>query len=341
MAVKTTKKQTTKKQTNKKEVKKAAVKAPTKEKVSKEIKKTPGFGLGKGFESFGSGLGALIPENNNTESKQKDTSEDVTAANNGELLININKIEPNPNQPRKKFDEDALGELAESIKIHGLIQPIIVQKKEKMYQIIAGERRWRACRLAKLKEVPVIIKDLSDNEQYEIALIENIQREDLNDIEEAYAYKSLIDEFDLTQDAVAERVSKSRVAVTNSLRLLKLDKRVQDLVVNGLISGGHARALLGLTDGNIQYDTATRIIDEKLSVRETEKLVKQMLNRADKTRYKKSNDNEAIYRQYEDNLRSILGSKVEIKQNGQNKGKIMIEFNSTDEFEKLYEIIKR
>ena len=266
---------------------------------------------------------------------------DIIEAKTGEVLININKIEPNPNQPRRKFDEDALGELAESIKMHGLIQPIIVQKKEKMYQIIAGERRWRACRLAKLKEVPVIIKNLSDNEQYEVALIENIQREDLNDIEEAYAYKALIDEFNLTQDGVAERVSKSRVTVTNSLRLLKLDKRVQDLVVNGLISGGHARALLGLTDGNIQYDTATRIIDEKLSVRETEKLVKQMLNRADKTRYKKSNDNEAIYRQYEDNLRSILGSKVEIKQNGQNKGKIMIEFNSTDEFEKLYEIIKR
>ena len=341
MAAKTTKKQTTKKPTGKKEVKKVTTKTPVKEKAQKETKKSQSFGLGKGFESFGSGLGALIPDNNTSESKAKEINEDIIEAKTGEVLININKIEPNPNQPRRKFDEDALGELAESIKMHGLIQPIIVQKKEKMYQIIAGERRWRACRLAKLKEVPVIIKNLSDNEQYEVALIENIQREDLNDIEEAYAYKALIDEFNLTQDGVAERVSKSRVAVTNSLRLLKLDKRVQDLVVNGLISGGHARALLGLTDGNIQYDTATRIIDEKLSVRETEKLVKQMLNRADKTRYKKSNDNEAIYRQYEDNLRSILGSKVEIKQNGQNKGKIMIEFNSTDEFEKLYEIIKR
>lgn len=327
------------KTTNKKETKKPVAKA-TNEKVQKETtKKAQGFGLGKGFESFGSGMDALIPANKNTESKKE--KEEASASTNGELLININKIEPNPNQPRKKFDEDALGELAESIKIHGLIQPIIVQKAKGMYRIVAGERRWRACRLAKLKEVPVIVKDLSENEQYEIALIENIQREDLNDIEEAYAYKSLIDEFNLTQDAVAERVSKSRVAVTNSLRLLKLDKRVQDLVVNGLISGGHARALLGLTDGSLQYDTATRIIDEKLSVRETEKLVKQMLNRADKTRIKKSNENEAIYRQYEDNLRSILGSKIEIKQNGQNKGKIVIEFNSTDEFEKIYEIIKR
>jgi len=210
-----------------------------------------------------------------------------------------------------------------------------------MYQIIAGERRWRACRLAKLKEVPVIIKDLSETEQYEIALIENIQREDLNDIEEAYAYKALIDEFNLKQDEVAERVSKSRVAVTNSLRLLKLDARVQSLVVNGLITGGHARALLGLTDGNLQYDTATRIIDEKLSVRETEKLVKQLLNRTDKVVRRKTGESDAVYSQYEENLRSILGSRVEIKQNGHNKGKIVIEFSSADEFEKIFDIIKR
>lgn len=210
-----------------------------------------------------------------------------------------------------------------------------------MYQIIAGERRWRACRLAKLKEVPVIVKDLSENEQYEVALIENIQREDLNDIEEAYAYKALIEEFNLKQDEVAERVSKSRVAVTNSLRLLKLDNRVQNLVVNGLITGGHARALLGITDGNLQYDTATRIIDEKLSVRETEKLVKQLTNHTERTVRKRLADSDAVYSQYEENLRSILGSRVEIKQNGQNKGKIVIEFSSADEFEKIFDIIKR
>ena len=209
-----------------------------------------------------------------------------------------------------------------------------------MYQIVAGERRWRACRLAKLKEVPVIIKDLSENELFELSLIENIQREDLNDIEEALAYKTLVEEFGLKQDEVAERVSKSRVAITNSLRLLKLDIKVQDLVVNRLISGGHARALLGITDPDLQYELATKIIDEKLSVRETEKLVKSILNRATRP-VRKPIEGDAVYRQYEDNLRSILGSKVEIKQNGQNKGKIVIEFNSTDEFEKLYDIIKR
>lgn len=328
-----------------KEVKPATkdtVKAAAKEtKEIKEVKPAPAkkaaskFGLGKG-------MGALIPTSEPivaAPKEEKPVKETVIV--NAETMVNINMIEPNPNQPRKKFDEDALGELAESIKLHGLIQPILVQKKDMMYQIIAGERRWRACRLAKLKEVPVIVKELSENEQYEVALIENIQREDLNDIEEAYAYKALIEEFNLKQDEVAERVSKSRVAVTNSLRLLKLDNRVQNLVVNGLITGGHARALLGITDGNLQYDTATRIIDEKLSVRETEKLVKQLNNHTEKIVRKRSADSDAVYSQYEENLRSILGSRVEIKQNGQNKGKIVIEFSSADEFEKIFDIIKR
>ena len=301
-------------------------------------KKTSKYGLGKG-------MNALIPQTSSSETpkKSKTTKEAASSKTErvgGEVLININQIEPNPNQPRKKFDEDALGELAESIKQHGLIQPIIVQKKDKIYQIIAGERRWRACRLAKIKEVPVIIKDLTDSEQYEIAIIENIQREDLNDIEEATAYKSLIETFNLTQDQVAEKVSKSRVAVTNSLRLLKLDKRVQDLVVNGLITGGHARALLGISDGDTQYEAATRIIDEKLSVRETEKLVKVLTNKTVKP-IRKTVEAEPVYKEYEDNLRSILGSKVEIKQSGHNKGKILIEYNSLEEFEKLYDIIKR
>ncbi len=324
------KKQNNSKKTTKTDNKKQTSKTPAK-------KTTKSFGLGKGIDS-------LIPISNdipeNVEVKKQDTEETVVT-NTGISTVNINKIEPNPNQPRKKFDEDALGELSESIKLHGLIQPIIVQKAGDMYQIIAGERRWRACRLAKLKDVPVIIKDISENEQYEIALIENIQREDLNDIEEAMAYKALIEEFNLKQDEVAERVSKSRVAVTNSLRLLKLDEKVQDLVVNGLISGGHARALLGLTDGQLQYDTAMKIIDEKLSVRETEKLVKQMTNKSNIARGKKSAESDAVYREYENNLRTILGAKVEIKENGHNKGKILIEFNSTDEFEKLYDIIKR
>ena len=329
--VKATTKKSTKTTTTK------VTKSNTGIKESKVESKTKKFGLGLGLD-------ALIPPtpiNEKPEKKiVKQESDDEFTSEKGAIILNINKIEPNPDQPRKKFDEDALGELAESIKLHGLIQPIIVQKKGKMYQIVAGERRWRACRLAKLKEVPVIIKDLSENELFELSLIENIQREDLNDIEEALAYKTLVEEFGLKQDEVAERVSKSRVAITNSLRLLKLDIKVQDLVVNRLISGGHARALLGITDPDLQYDLATKIIDEKLSVRETEKLVKSILNRATRP-VRKPIEGDAVYRQYEDNLRSILGSKVEIKQNGQNKGKIVIEFNSTDEFEKLYDIIKR
>ena len=344
MAAKTTKKDSVSKKETKKTTKATASKAATKKETTAskkenkaEKKPSRSFGLGKGMEAL-IPLAPETPVEKPVSVKEQEIKEVIVQ---GELLININKIEPNPNQPRNKFDEDALGELAESIKNHGLIQPIVVQKKGDMYQIIAGERRWRACRLAKLKEVPVIVKELSEVEQYEIALIENIQREDLNDIEEAQAYRALIEEFKLKQDEVAERVSKSRVAVTNSLRLLRLDLRVQDLVVNGLISGGHARALLAITDGTLQYDLATRIIDEKLSVRETEKLVKQFLNKSDRPRYKKGSDNEAVYREYANNLRSILGSKVEIKENGHNKGKIVIEFNSSDEFEKLYDIIKR
>ncbi len=284
-------------------------------------------------KALGKGLDNLIPENEEEEVK----TVVVTAENE----ININLIEPNPDQPRKKFDDDALAELADSIKEHGLIEPIVVQKKDKRYIIVAGERRWRACRIAKLKKVPVVIKEFDDKERFEIAIIENIQRQDLNAIEEAMAYQVLVDEYKLTQDKVAERVSKSRVAITNSLRLLKLDKRVQELVVNDLISGGHARALLSLNNKDIQYDTAMKVIDEKLSVRETEKLVKSLNNPNDKNAKSKVLDNEAIYKEYENNLRTILGSKVAIQRKGSNKGKIVIEFNSTDEFEKVYDIIKR
>lgn len=284
-------------------------------------------------KALGKGLNNLIPENEEEEVK----TVVVTAENE----ININLIEPNPDQPRKKFDDDALAELADSIKEHGLIEPIVVQKKDKRYIIVAGERRWRACRIAKLKKVPVVIKEFDDKERFEIAIIENIQRQDLNAIEEAMAYQVLVDEYKLTQDKVAERVSKSRVAITNSLRLLKLDKRVQELVVNDLISGGHARALLSLNNKDNQYDTAMKVIDEKLSVRETEKLVKSLNNPNDKNAKSKVLDNEAIYKEYENNLRTILGSKVAIQRKGSNKGKIVIEFNSTDEFEKVYDIIKR
>ena len=260
----------------------------------------------------------------------------------GDIMLNINDVEPNPDQPRKKFDEDKLNELAESIEKHGIIEPIVVQKIGKRYQIIAGERRWRAARKAKLKEVPVVIKEYSDRERYEVSLIENVQRDDLNAIEEALAYQSLIDEFSMTHDEVAERVSKSRVAISNSIRLLKLDKRVQELVINDLISGGHARALLGINDPNTQFDCATRIIDEKLSVRETEKLVRSILNNKDNSGKKKASlDDVGIYREYEEKLRTVLGAKVQIQRKDNNKGKIVIEYNSSDEFEKLCDIIKR
>lgn len=282
-------------------------------------------------KGLGKGLGALI-----TEKEPEKSSDNVSR----ETLLNINLIEPNALQPRKKFDEDALTELSESIKMHGLIQPIVVQKKGERYEIIAGERRWRACRLAKIKEVPVIIKDYSEKEIFEIALIENIQREDLNPIEEALAYQRLINEYKLKQDEIAERVSKSRVAVTNSMRLLMLDARVQQMVVDEKLSGGHARALLSIKDNELQYITANQVFDEKLSVRETEKLVKSIVNSKEKPEKKRLED-EAIYRGYEDNLRTIIGSKVEIQRKDVNKGKIIIDFYSADEFEKIYEAITK
>ena len=230
-------------------------------------------GLGKGLDS-------LIPNKTVKEesASQQKVSKEKQEKNvgSGEILVKINEVEPNREQPRKNFDEDALLELAESIKQFGVLQPLLVQKKDDYYEIIAGERRWRAAKLAGLKEVPVIIKDFSDQEVVEIALIENIQREDLNAIEEAVAYKRLMEEFHLKQDEIAERVSKSRTAVTNAMRLLKLDERVQDMLIQDMISPGHARTLLGIEDKDQQYNLAMRIFDEKLSVRDTEKIVKDL-----------------------------------------------------------------
>lgn len=223
----------------------------------------PKKGLGKGLDSL---IAKKVPE-------VAETTSDVSR----ETLLNINKVEPNPNQPRKRFNEDKLQELADSIKVHGIIQPLVVQKENDRYIIIAGERRWRAARLAGVKEVPVVIRDFTEQELYEVALIENIQRQDLDPIEEANAYSNLIKEHHLTQDEVAERVSKSRVAITNSLRLLKLDQRVQQMVIDELLTGGHARALISIEDPEEQYNLANRIFDEKLSVRETEKLVKWLV----------------------------------------------------------------
>ena len=232
-------------------------------------------GLGKGFVN-------LIRESEEDENVVvKEVVKEVVVKEPGEMKVRLSQIEPNREQPRKVFDEDALIELSESIKQYGVLQPLLVQKKDKYYEIIAGERRWRAAKLAGVKEVPVIIKDYSTQEVMEIALIENIQREDLNPIEEAQAYQRLIKDYRLKQDEVAEKVSKSRAAITNSLRLLKLDERVQEMVMEGKLSNGHARAIIGIEDGDQQYQVAQKIFDEQMSVRETEKLMKN-LNRPEK-----------------------------------------------------------
>lgn len=249
-------------------------------------------------------------------------------------------VEPNRKQPRKNFDEDALQELADSIKQFGLIQPILVQDRKDHYEIIAGERRWRAAKMAGLKEVPVLIRSYSEQEIMEISLIENIQREDLNPIEEAQAYKRLLEEFHLKQDEVAERVSKSRAAVTNSMRLLKLSDEVQQMLIDDMISTGHARALLAIDNPEEQYNTAQRIFDEKLSVREVEKLVKN-LNKPVKP-VKKASDNstmDAIYLDIEDKLKQRLSTKVTVTSKGEGAGKIEIEFYNHEDLDRLMDLM--
>ena len=305
------------------------------EKVKK--KKT---GLSRGLESL-IPLGAMeeIESNDNKsagEKKNTKTSEEKVNSS-GETIVKISQIEPNRNQPRKNFDEDALQELADSIKQYGIIQPLVVQKKGKLYEIIAGERRWRAARLAKLKEIPVIIKEYTAQEIMEIALIENIQREDLNPIEEAQAYKRLIDEYKLKQDEVAERVSKSRTAITNSIRLLKLCDKVQEMLIEELISSGHARALLSIDDEEVQYNIAVKIMDEKLSVRETEKLVKTILNPKKEKTVEKV-ENMAVYEEIENKIKDAIGTKVKLTPKSNGKGKIEIQYYSNEELERLMEI---
>lgn len=288
-----------------------------------------GKGLGKGLDS-------LIPmdEVNEISKPKKNISEVVEK---GISTVKITLIEPNRKQPRKNFDEDALQELSDSIKQFGIIQPLVVQKKNDYYEIIAGERRWRAAKQAGLKEVPVIIKDYSEQEVVEIALIENIQREDLNPIEEAMAYKRLLTEFNLKQDQVAERVSKSRTAVTNSMRLLKLSEEVQQMVIENLISSGHARALLSIDDKDVQLQIATRIMDEKLSVRETEKLVKSIITPKEK-KIQKEVENKFIYEEIENKIKEIVGTKVRVNHKANGKGKIEIEYYSNEELERIYDL---
>ena len=258
-----------------------------------------------------------------------------------EQKLKISLIEPNSSQPRKKFDEEGLQELANSIKEFGILQPLLVQQKEDHYEIIAGERRWRAAKLAGLVEVPVLIREYDKQRTMEIALIENVQRADLNPIEEAMAYQRFIQEFELTQEEIANRVSKNRATITNSMRLLKLDQRVQQFLVDGQISSGHARALLGLDDGEKQYQAAKKIIQESLSVRDVEKLVK-LLNRPEKENKQPENgpDINLIYRQIEDRLKTIMGTKVIINRKDKNKGRIEIEYYSQEELERLIELME-
>lgn len=282
-------------------------------------------------KGLGKGLDSMIPERIiNTEEKPDNVSR--------ETYIHISEIEPNKLQPRKKFDEDSLHELAESIKQYGVIQPLILQKRGKYYEIIAGERRWRAARIAGLKEVPAIIKDYTPREIVEIALIENIQREDLNPIEEAQTYERLIDEFHLKQDELAERVSKSRAAVTNSMRLLKLDKRVQQMLIDEMLSSGHARTILPIEDMEQQYVTACKVFDEKLSVRDTEKLVKQIICEKPQKEITATKEDNLIYHDLEEKMKKIFGTKVSIHKKQKNKGKIEIEYYSNEELERIMEL---
>ncbi len=291
-------------------------------------------------KGLGKGLDSMIPPKRTARAQAQDSAANKNANKSGEVILKINDVEPNKNQPRRTFNEDSLIELSESIKQHGIVQPLVVAKQKDYYEIIAGERRWRAAKIAGLKEVPVIIKDYSPQEIMEVALIENIQREDLNPIEEAKAYKNLIDEYNLKQDQVAEKVSKSRTAVTNALRLLKLDDRVQEMLINESISSGHARALLGLDDAEKQYNIATQIFDEKLSVRETEKLVKQINRPEQPPKPKKELKNDFVYRDIEEKLKEKIGTKVKINRKTEDKGKIEIEYYSPEELEKILAYFK-
>lgn len=292
-------------------------------------------GLGKGLDS-------LIPEG-----VMELTASGRSSEEKADTMLKISLIEPNRDQPRKVFEEEPLLELAESIKQFGIIQPLVVTKKDNYYEIIAGERRWRAAKLAGLKEVPVIIKEYTDQEIMEISLIENIQREDLNAIEEAQAYQKLLKEFHLTQEDVAKRVSKSRTAITNTMRLLKLDEKIQNMVIENEISSGHARALLAIEDKEVQHQAAQRIVSEQLSVRETEQMVRDLLNPEEKTSeekkpVKKQLESElTAYREAEDKLKSILGTKVIIQKKDNNKGKIEIEYYSVEDLDRIIELMEK
>ena len=297
---------------------------------------------------IGRGLNTLIPkapivDEEDVEQVKKKVSRSSKSKKKAEpekeLTLPIDKIEPNPDQPRNQFDEDTLQELSDSIKQYGMLQPILVTPKDDFYEIIAGERRWRAAKYIGIKEIPAVIMDLTEKQILEISLIENIQREDLNSIEEAMAYKRLMEEFQLKQDEVAGKVSKSRAAITNSLRLLKLDPRVQKMLEEEMISTGHARALLAITNKDQQYEIAQKVFDEKLSVRDIEKLVKD-LKKIKKNKKEEKDVHDILYTQLEESMKQVLGSKVTIKNKKNNKGKIEIEYYSQDELERIVDMIR-
>jgi len=277
------------------------------------------------------------PEQVNVKAEKKEEEQEVGR----EMFLKLSSIEPNHNQPRMEFREESLMELAESMKEYGVLQPLLVQKKGDFYEIIAGERRWRAAKLAGLKEVPVVIREYTKQQSMEIALIENVQREDLNPIEEAKAYQKLMQEFGLKQEEIATRVAKNRVTITNSMRLLKLDNRVQDMLIQNQITGGHARALLAVDDPELQFQIAGRIVAENLSVREVEKLVKS-LSKKKEPKEKKEEDESIflIFRELEDRMKTAMGTKVSINRKDSNKGRVEIEYYSEAELERIVELIE-
>lgn len=290
----------------------------------------------KRSRALGAGLDELIPKKISSEKKENITFEKGT-----EIIVPLSKVEPDRKQPRKNFSEDSLQELADSIKQYGIFQPLLVQEKDDYFQIIAGERRWRAAKIAGLKEIPVIVRNLSSQEIAEVQLLENIQREDLNPIEIAEGYKELIDNYHMTQDELAERVSKSRTAITNSLRLLKLDERVRKMVVDEMITTGHARALLAITDPDKQYEFAQRVFDEKMSVREVEKAVKKLNQGKKKDKEKVDRQLQALYDQIEENLKQITGTKVKIHAKDASKGKIEIDYYSKEDLDRIIGMIRK
>ena len=304
-------------------------------------------------KGLGKGLGAIFGEDvvkenkEETEKKAKAKAEAKAAEEMDEkgriLMLKLDLVQPNKEQPRKTFDEEKINELAESINNYVVLQPLLVQKNDSFYEIIAGDRRWRAAKAAGLKEVPAVLKEYSKQEAMEISLIENVQRADLNPIEEALGYRQLIDEFGLTQEEIAVRVAKSRTAITNTMRLLKLDEQIQNMLVQGVITSGHARALLSLEDTQMQLKAAKEILDKKLSVRETERLVKRLQKEAsgEKKEEKKKDETLAlIYQDLEDRMKSVMGTKVSIHNKDKNKGRIEIEYYSEAELERIVEMIE-